>query len=323
MTELSMVHIPEVLDKETTKNIYMSQRKSNRASEVGWFEDCALYLYAARVDWRLLPPTPLGLQRIFDEGRRQEVQMKRQLEDAGYEVIGVQITEQWEHLDISGRIDGKIGLDKATWPLLELKSCSPNVFRVISRYASASELLRTKYHWVRRYYGQAQAYHLLFNEPLLMILFKNKSTAEWHQVNSELDLEYCERMAKVLEEVNLRIAEKEPWEPVRCEACDWCDFARTRCWVGKDFGGGYDLLNDPDIEVKLDRRKELMPLADEYKDLDTELRKDKFAGKNVIIGNFQITSKEVLTTKLALPKDLREKYSEENRYWKTKIEDLG
>ena len=315
-----MENIVERLDKETQKNIRQSPRNSNRASELGWWEECPRYLVLIRTDSDKLPLHDIGLQRIFDEGRKQEKLIRMELEEAGYEIKDVQRDEKWTHLEITGHIDGKIKTD-GKFMLLEIKSCSPNVFRAISNYHTADELRASKHSWIRHYYSQIQAYHLLFGEEEGVILFKDKSTGKKHQVLSILDYEYCERMCKVMEEVNKRIKVNDPWPVEEKSACRHCGFQKTVCFPNLDFGPGYDFLSDEETEMKLLRWEELRESASEFQDLDKDL-KEHFKGKSAVVGDFLIESKEFERTNYSVPDDVRKKYAEIKKYWRTSINKL-
>ena len=315
-----MENIVKKLDNETLKNIRQSARNSNRSSELGWWEECPRYLVLVRTDYDKMPLHDIDLQRIFDEGKKQEKLVRMELEEAGYEIIDVQRDEKWKHLNITGHIDGKIRLDGKT-PIIEIKSCSPNVFHTISTIDKAEDLKNSKFFWIRGYYAQIQGYHLLFNEEEGIILFKNKSTAKKHQIDSYLDYEYCERMCKVIEEVNDRVEKNNPWPIEMKEACKRCPFQKTMCFPDMDYGPGFDFLSDEETETKLIRWEETKEVAKEHEELDKEL-KEHFKGRSVILGDFKIESSKHERRGVDLPPDIKKQYEKVTEYWITKIERL-
>jgi hypothetical protein len=319
--EEAMIDIVKKLDKETEKHIRQSPRNSNRSSELGWWEECPRYLVLVRTDPDKLPLHDINLQRIFDEGTKQERLVRAELEEANIEVHNVQRDEKWTHLNISGHIDGTIPIDGKN-PILEIKSCSPNVFRAIQGFKTAEDLKNSKYFWIRGYYAQMQGYHLLFNEEEGVILFKDKSTGQKHQIESHIDYGYCEEMCKVIEEVNDRVERNDPWPAKECEACNRCGFAQTLCFPGKDYGEGYEFYSDDELEIKLNRREEIKAIAKEYDQLDDEIKKC-FKGKNAVVGDFLITSDEYERKSYKVPNEIKEQYLEITTYFRTKIEKLG
>lgn len=316
-----MINIVEKLDQETEKRIQQSPRNSNRSSELGWWEECPRYLVLVRTDPEKLPLNDIALQRIFDEGTRQEKLIRLELEEAGFEVTNVQRDEKWAHLNISGHIDGKIPLNGKT-PILEIKSCSPNVFRTIKKYKVAEDLKTSRYFWIRRYYAQMQGYHLLFNEEEGIILFKDKSTGQKHQIESHINYDYCDKMCWVIEEVNDRVERNDPWPAETKEACKRCGFAQTICFPEKDFGPGFQIYSDDELEIKLNRREELKKVAKEYKALDKEL-KNAFKGENAIVGDFLIESTPYERKSYKVPNEIKEQYLEVKTYYRVDIEKLG
>lgn len=315
-----MYGIVQKLDEETAKKISQSNRNSNRASEIGWWEICPRFLVLIRTDTDKYPLHDVGLQRIFDEGKEQEKIVRHELENAHFELTDIQRDEKWRYLNISGHIDGKISLNGQS-PILEIKSCSPNVFRTISGIQDAVELRDSKYSWIKKYYAQMQTYHLLFNEELGVILFKDKSSGAKHEIPSHIDYEYCERMCKVIEEVNDRVARNDPWPAEPKEACKSCGFAKTMCFPGRDYGPGFDFLSDEEIEAKLVRWDKLKDKAKEFQDLDSEI-KEHFKGKCAIVGDFMIESKEFERKNYKVPDDVKNQYLEIGKYFRTSIQKL-
>jgi len=316
-----MIDLVKTLDEQTEKNIRQSgHRATNRASEAGWVDDCLRYLVLSRLHPELKERVDISLQRIFDEGRRQEFLLRREIEDAGLRIVKVDWPLKWKKFNLTGHIDGRIVTSDGEIAI-ELKSCSPNVFRVISTYQTSADLLSSKYIWVRHYPAQVMLYLIMADEEKGIILFKDKSTGKKHQINTVLDYDYTERILKGLEQVNRMVDENDPPPPKRVEACKRCPFARTACFVGQDFGPGFDLMEDAEIEAKLDRWMELWPKKNEFEELDKEI-KEAFRGKNVIIGDYKIESKEYERKNYKVPKEVKDQYVEISTYFRTSIEKI-
>lgn len=314
-----MIDLAEKLDAETAKQIKASVRHANRSSELGWAFECPRYLELVRISPDLLPLHDIGLQRIFNEGHHQERIVKKDLADAFVDIVDVQRDEQWDHLKISGSIDGAVVIPNTSpkdYPILELKSCSPNNFRAAQHCETQDDLRNSQNWWLRNTAAQMQGYHLIFNREVGIILFKDKSAGRKHQINSKIDWDFLDKLLKILEVVNENVEKKTPRLAMRCEACKRCGFARTACFVGEDFGPGFALLANNKLEAKLNRWYELQPINDEFKELDKDL-KDTFRNRPSIIGDFKIESKEI-TVAAQVKTKLREAYS----YFKTTIEKL-
>jgi len=315
-----MIDLVSILDQEARKRIKLYPHRSNRASEAG--HPCIRFLVLSRLKPELKELHDLGLQRIFDEGNLHERAVLREIEDAGLEVVEQQRPFEWKKFQLTGRIDAQINVNGSMVPL-EIKSCSPNIFRAI-RDLDPKEFITSKYSWVRRYPAQIMCYCLMAEKEAGIILFKNKVTGEKIQKNFSVDYEYMESVLKKLERVNEYVAKEEvpELECVPSSECSRCGFARTACFPGKDFGPGYDLLTDAEIEAKLDRWAELKPLAKEFSELDSEL-KQNFKGKCAVVGDYLIESKEYERTNYKVPAEIKQQYAEKSKYFRTSIKKLG
>jgi hypothetical protein len=242
--------------------------------------------------------------------------MLRAIADAGLVVAEQQRDFTWAKLNLSGHIDGTVGLaGSRTRVPLETKSCSPNIFPGVRDAATGMDLLRSRYSWVRHYPAQILLYMMMAGSEAGIMLFKNKSNGELAQKTFYLDAEaltYTEGILKKLEAVNAAVAEGKAPDAALIDECDRCPFERTACFVGKDYGAGYELLADGELEVKLDRRAELQPLAKEFDDLDNEV-KALVRGRNVSVGSWIIESKEV---------ERKEYLVKAGTYWKCIIKKL-
>jgi len=314
MEDLNLV---AALDEQTARRIKAWPHPSNRASEAG--HPCKRFLVLARLAPEKKTLHDIGLQRIFDEGNLQEEAVLRELQGAGVTIVEQQRPFTWPKFELSGRIDAKIANNGGYIPL-EVKSCSPHIFPSIKE-TSPEDMVKSRYLWVRKYPAQILLYELMDgNEPGYM-LFKNKTTGEKCQKIfrlSDVNLLYAESVLQKLEEVNdyVHRGEVPPLEP--CEECRGCGFEKTVCFPGRDYGPGYDFLNDQELLDKLLRREELQPAAKEYKGLDEDV-KAALAGRNAIIGDFLVESKQFERKGFDVPADIKKAYETVTTYWKMTI----
>ncbi|MBE3040308.1 MAG: hypothetical protein IMZ62_16040 [Chloroflexi bacterium] len=282
--------IVAALDAQTARRIKQYPHPSNRASEVG--HPCVRFLVLSRIATHLKALHDVGLQRIFDEGNVHEAAIMRELEDAGIKVIEQQRAYEWRKFQLSGRIDAKIAVNGSFVPL-EIKSCSPNIFPSI-RDMAPNEMVNSKYPWVRKYPAQLLTYMLMEGSETGIMLFKNKTSGEKCQKLFILDSEmmtYAETILKKLEVVNEWVAKNDAPPAERIADCEGCGFAKTSCFVGQDYGPGFELMMDAtEVEAKLERREALAPAAKEYAEIDEEV-KAQFKGRSAIVGGFKIESK--------------------------------
>jgi len=314
-------NIPEILDTETAKRIKSWPHPNNRASEAG--HPCVRFLVLSRTSNELKILHDVGLQRIFDEGNLHEDALMREMQDAGLRVIEQQRAYEWKKFQLTGRIDGKLPVDSSRIPL-EIKSSSPNVFAAIRELAPI-DMLKSKFSWIRKYPAQMLLYMLMEGAEYGLMVFKNKTTGEKAQKVFRLEgelLEYAESILKKLETVNAHIAEETCPDAALIDDCKGCAFCKTACFPGADYGPGIDIMQDPDLEAKLDRRGELEPAAKEFDALDKEV-KDGFKGRRgAVVGSWIIESSKHERRGVDLPSEIKKQYEKVTEYWITKIERL-
>ncbi len=315
---MDIPNIPSILDEQTERRIKSWPHPNNRASEAG--HPCVRFLVLARTDNDKKVLHDVGLQRIFDEGNLHEDAMLREMADAGLRIVEQQRTFEWSKFQLAGRVDGLLAVDGDRLPL-EIKSSSPNVFRAIVDM-TPSDMLTSKYSWIRKYPAQLLLYMLMQGVPTGVMIFKNKTTGEKCQKLFILDgpmLEYAELILKKLEAVNAHIAAGTKPEAKFIDDCKGCGFAKTACFVGRDYGPGIDIMTDPKIEEKLARREELKSSRDEFEELDKEI-KEQFKGKTAVVGAWMIESKECQRKNYDIPSDIKKQYETITTYFRTSIE---
>lgn len=317
-TEQRPVELPDLvtdLNAVTESHRKVSPRRMNWASEAGWVDDCLRRLVLVRTEHAALEPPPFQLQSIFDQGHLQHSLLKHELWDAGWELVESERAETWDKFELTGRIDGKVvrqGQSRPRFPI-ELKSSSPQIFASLTRCKTVEDLLDQRLIWIRHYPAQLMLYLLLMNQDAGILLVKDKSSGLKHQINAYLSYSYAEHILKSLEEVNQRVAAREPPPAVRVEACGRCEFQNSVCFTGKDYGPGFEILQDPELEAKLNRWWILKKPAKEWMNTDEEL-KDLFRRRNAQAGDYLITSKIGKTTVHKIPAEVKAPYaSEEER----------
>jgi ferredoxin len=319
-TVMEIPDLPSILDAETAKRIKSYPQHVNRASSIG--HPCTRFLVLSRVAGEKKELHDVGLQRIFDEGNIQEAAVVHEMEAARVSVLQRQRPYEWRRFQLTGQIDGLIKVNGLAVPF-DIKSCSPNTFRTIKKCTSGDDLIKSKYSWVRKYPAQILGYMMMEGAEYGFILFKDKSTGEKHQINFRLDgetLRYTEEILQKLEKVNAHVAAGTVPDAVRIEDCRGCGFCKTACFVGQDFGPGYEMLLDADeIEAKLDRREELAAARSEYEEIDEEI-KDAFKGRTAVVGAWMIESRPYETTSYNVPKEVKAQYAEKKVGYRAKIE---
>lgn len=319
-----MIDVVGKLDKQTQSHIKQYPRNTNWASEVGWVYECKRYLVLVRKHQELLPLVDIGLQRIFDEGNRQEKMMRIELEEAGFDVLEAQRPLAWSKFQISGKIDWSFPDGRNRIPC-DFKSASPHAFDEIQHYQSVMELLKSDKFWVRLYPGQILIYMLMAECEKGMLLFKDKASGRKHQINISLgnrELNYAEGILKGLEEVNLHLERGTEPQIKRVKACSWCGFANTICFPGKDYGPGFEFVDDKELEDMIKEYYELEPQAKRRDILWKKIKASLKPNQTKVVGNFKLTSNGYESTVYKIPDEIKQKYAKKDERFRTKIERL-
>jgi len=235
----------------------------NRASSIGYFvpelEGCVRRGVYERTSWEQKELWDAQSILRFREGDRQERAVLRDLMDTGAEVIEQQATYDWKEYQIRGHVDGKLIINGQALPL-EIKSCSPNIFPLISDWDS---LLKKP--WLRAYQAQVTCYQLMQDVDQAVMLFRDKSSGLTKQVNVGLDYELGEACIRTAEEINRHVdAGTMPDRITDRQTCARCPF-RHLCLPDIEFGEPLQIRDDPEFEERLDRAMGSKDAADTYK----------------------------------------------------------
>ena len=311
------------VDAHLSKDIAPFPRWSNWAGDIGF--DCDTYHALCRLKPELRPLVSLQLKKVFRVGSTWETPNLQLLQNAGVKVVEQGRPYQWREKKISGKIDAKIAteIDGQRFVVpFEHKTCAPSIFHAIgSAKASGTPLQKAKQSWVRKYPAQLQIYDLMEGVPFGVWMFFNKVNGDYFFWAQAWDPEYCEELVQRAERANENVDNEFIPPAVRKEACSDCDFANTACFVGKDFGPGYDIVVDDEIKANVRRALELEPSADEYLEIMDGL-KELFKGKSAMTDEFLIESKPYETTIYAVPLEIRKEHAKKITAYRFSIKPL-
>ncbi len=305
--ENQMIDIPQIIIQSKAKKINQWPVRSNRASILA--HPCERYLVYERTRWQEKALHDIGLQFIFDEGKIHEKAVLRDMEDAGLEVIEQQRAFSWDKYQITGRTDGKILINGDVIPF-EIKSMADWTWKIIN---STEDMFKAKSVYLRMYPGQLMLYELMDDKEFGIFLLKNKQTGLIKQIDVPLDFAYAESLIQKAERINAHI--QAGTLPDRITYNDnisgVCPFSHI-CLP--DVTHEATLLDDPELEIKLDRRAELKEAKDEFETLDKEIKESVKEKPSIVIGKWAISGKWV---------DKKEFTVKAIRYWQTQIKKLG
>lgn len=327
-----MIDIVKKLDEKTEKNIKRLDRTHNHAHDAGWVDDCKRHLVLLRTQPEKLELHGLEMQRIYDEGKRQETIIAQELEEAGF-VLRKPERFVWEELELEGEIEYLISEDNTNWFPIDFKTCSPHMYNEISRYKEGGELLSSKHLWIRHYPAQNYLYTIRYKFDKGIIFFKEKNKARKHQIDCPLEMKYIDRILDGLDEVNKHVAKDTLPGPVRVDACSRCGFMTTVCFPdGDEAGKNVRVYDDAELEVKLQKRQALIDAgikekAKELEALDKEVKgefkNEAFVGKDLLIGDFLLKVGPYERSTHDIPEDVKKKYERSMTVFRINIKNLA
>lgn len=273
-------------------------------------DPCERKLYYKRTAWDQAAPISDGLQGVFETGSTLEPVIERivsevgQADDPPWRIVGSQTPTNDDLLTkykISGSIDGFLQVkddDKwDTWGVIDIKTCSPNVYPQIHDYNSLA-----RYPWTRKYRGQLMLYALAHNLDGCYILFVNKANLyQMKLIDFEVDMGYCDDLLAKAEHVNMAVDLGQPPDgindPDQCPRCEFYSY----CCPDISTGGNMKFCEDGELEEILERMDELSETVAEYKELAKARDSILVKGQDMACGHWLITWQKVEVNRQAQP----------------------
>lgn len=305
----------EKVQKLYEGRIKLFPRRSNTASTLG--HPCERELTYERTHFNDKMPHSAKTQAIFDLGNEIEKLAKRELMDAGFEIIEEQHAVDWKKYQITGHIDAKINFKKKFIPL-EIKSINHNDFGKIDSMEDLKLLAQSR-HWYHNWIAQIYLYCVMCNSKEGILYLKDKQTWQSKAILVKVDKNYVLDLIQKARNINKHV--KKNTLPKRIKfnekICGYCPF-RHIC-LPDEIIEPLKIEQNHEIEEKLERFLVLKQYEHELEDLDAELL-DYFKGKpKTIVGNFLVQGQWVNFPKFNIPKRIKDKYKKMGKYWKRKI----
>lgn len=256
------------------------------------------------------PLHDIGLQFIFDEGNLHEDAVLQSLHEAGIQIIEQQRSFEWKKYQITGRIDGKIKDDENIIPI-EIKSFNDWNWKAIN---SVGDMFKSKALYMKKYPAQLTLYLIMDEKEEGLFILKNKMNGLLKQIPLKLDFDYAESLIKKAERINAHIQAGTLPDRILYDdnISGTCPFAHL-CLPDVDHKA--NLIDDPELEIKLDRRWELKEAKDEYEELDKVIKNDLKGKSEVVVGKWQIKGKWV-------EKNIPAKVASVIKYWDCRIRQI-
>lgn len=263
---------------------------------------CARETALGILHWQDRPPFTEELLARFEVGNDQESLAIAKMLRYGLKIVEQQqnfeLRDKKGRLILRGRIDGKVEMNGQRIPF-DYKTINPMMF---DRLNTIDDFLKHKF--FSKYPKQLWAYEYMNNIETGFVWMDNL-LGQWKFVEIPMDwgrmeeiLSQCETAVKSVEDVRNGKPEEAALpafhrDPQVCTSC-WC-FKRL-CLPPFASGEGMQVIDDPELGMKLERIKQLEEAHHEYERYDREVKKVFKAVmkpmQTYIIGGYMVSSSE-------------------------------
>ncbi len=279
---------------------------TNRASEIG--HPCLRYLVFLRTHWDLTALPPVKTQFLFDEGKLHEEAVKRELQDAGIEVVETQRPYEWKKYKLTGHIDGKVKVNDELYPI-EIKSVAPWMMDSINKL---DDMWQHRTIHVRKWPNQLISYLAMDQKDEGILILKNRLTGELKDLPISYNIDYVDLLLHKCNKVNWYVSRRRlPGFDKDLDSgwCEDCKFAHI-CLPDKLGGKPFPTISDEELICLIEEHQKLKEYHKSYLELDRALNKKIEGMKYGIVGNWLIQGKWI---------DRKGFKVEPTKYWRKKI----
>ncbi len=285
-----------------------SKQPYNYMSSAG--HECDRYLYYLRVEGDRREPPPVGLLKLFRQGREHERLAKADIMRMGYDWVEEQSAVEFEELELRGRHDGFVSRERDK-VAAEIKSVSPMLFQKIAGMYSEN-LREDKY--FSKHIAQFTGYLIGLEQEWGILIYRNRDNGDMKFFEIAVDPETWAEVANKFARINPHVASETPPDRVdgvgRDDVCGRCAFQHICLPDIRNELGGIAIIDAPDVEANIDRMKELEAAWKEYESL-SRWRKERLKGiDGAVVGKYLVEGKMI--TRRGYTVDASE-------YWKTTI----
>jgi hypothetical protein len=262
-------------------------------------------------DQQLAPEADLLAK--FEHGNARELDILAALTRLGrHGDLPFRITRQQERFvlrdrkarpAIVGRVDAFVEIESVRAPI-EIKSWSPYVVDRIERF---EDLYASP--WTAGGASQILAYMLGAAVPYGLLVLDTRAIPKILHVDLDANLDYIEtflaRAEAVLDHVEagtLPDYHDDPDECARCSFLGTCNPPLVATSV-------LQVLDDPELEVALERREELRKPGKAFAELDAEIKQRLRGVTHAVIGQFEIRGAWGRQSRVELPENLKKQYT--------------
>ena len=205
---------------------------------------------------------------------------------------------------ITGKVDGRLRFSGKERPVFEVKSGE-----TFKRATCLEDLDHSP--WTRHALDQLLSYLLSEGEPWGFFIIDRPGVPLFLRVNL---LDHLARAEGFLRDARTAIDAKagKVGMPVftqdRAE-CRRCDHFRKSCTPPSDYGAGVQVITDPRLIMLAETREKNAAAAKEYDHADKDLKAALRGVEEGLVGDFLVRGSWQKKTKVAIPDDIKAKYS--------------
>lgn len=321
-------------EQETRENMGRDPRShffTNYASEAG--HPCKRHLVHARLDCE--KRKPMGIDSLYrvQEGNEVEWKAIKALGDVGFKVEAAQVRFDIPWLEVRGRIDGTLPLNRPFevpgWPPIvgvpvDVKSINPLYWDDVE---TLEDIRHNRSWWIRGYLSQENFY--LFSEGkenpfgyLALWTFGKRPRIIPMARDYDLFRADAHKLLSVNEHVRAgTYPEPIPWDPRVCGLCDWldmCPVSRVSKLTGIDPGEEPVLRDYLDLKEWHKRYEEAHRALIGSKD-----KPGRYRGIDAVVGDIEIVTDERQVKCYDIPDDVKAPYQTSRTDIITKIQLIG
>lgn len=256
--------------------------------------DCMRETVLGITHWQDRPEFPVEAIQRMERGNQIENWMIRELMELGYNVRVDQqpfeLKDKKGRVISRGKVDGFIQTGRRVFPL-ECKSMMPTIYAQINTQEDFD-----RYTFFRKYPRQLQSY-LLANNLDQGFWIVDDLAGHWKLIPCHLDFGRAEKILQHVEgAVEHLVNGTLPDFHKDASVCLKCWAFKRVCTPPIAAGEGMQVIDDPELGLKLARIKELEEAHREYERYDKEVKKvfkaTMKANQTFIIGDFMVSSSE-------------------------------
>jgi hypothetical protein len=282
---------------------------SNWASEI--HHPCLLHLVYCRTRWRERQMMDLDGEYRTETGKKEEKDLLRKIELAGYDVEDQQARFESPELHLVCKVDAMLRVDREKYPI-EAKTVNPNYW---DQLRTIEDVKTSRRWWLNKITSQLNCEIYLSKKEmgfLGLVTFGKRPRILPMVRDPQLWSLDSMKAGKVNEHVE-RGTFPEPM-PYDAQVCGMCDFNHV-CPVVKELPETWIAVSREET-IKLNWYLDLKKQRDSFNELHAELvgnqeKPGVYFGKNALEGDIEISSTTQRRKKVKVPKEIRDKFSED------------